>query len=238
MYERLPKVLDDRGFLTGFDTGEQAHTTHIYTHIRPPQMPAAAARGCAQHHRPLSLFLLLLAACAAAFPQQPTNRLLSSSRRPVTMSSSTKGVLFICLGNICRYVVDAGACLPDRSIRFPRPSHKRVYMLVSRSPSAEAVFKAVVDKNGQCKSEGSSIAVRDQVGVTPRSKPTHILAASAFKIDSCGTGGGNPNWYQKGGWSYHEGYEDAHAGRRVTVLEERQTDPFRMDDVLDVRHRP
>lgn len=24
-------------------------------------------------------------------------------------------------------------------------------------------------------------------------------------MDSCGTGGGNPNWYFDGGWSYHEG---------------------------------
>ena len=26
-----------------------------------------------------------------------------------------------------------------------------------------------------------------------------------FDIDSCGTGGGNENWYKPGGWSYHEG---------------------------------
>ena len=26
-----------------------------------------------------------------------------------------------------------------------------------------------------------------------------------FEIDSCGTGGGNPDWYLEGGWSYHEG---------------------------------
>lgn len=29
--------------------------------------------------------------------------------------------------------------------------------------------------------------------------------ASHIHVDSCGTGGGNPGWYQKGGWSYHEG---------------------------------
>lgn len=34
---------------------------------------------------------------------------------------------------------------------------------------------------------------------------TLTSAASAFKIDSCGTGGGNPSWYKEGGWSYHEG---------------------------------
>jgi len=29
--------------------------------------------------------------------------------------------------------------------------------------------------------------------------------AERFLVESCGTGGGNPNWYQEGGWSYHEG---------------------------------
>jgi len=63
-------------------------------------------------------------------------------------SGSKTGVLFVCLGNICR------------------------------SPTAEAVFNDVVQKAG----------VADQ-----------------FHIDSCGTGGGNPEWYRDGGWSYHEG---------------------------------
>ncbi|KAG2431203.1 hypothetical protein HXX76_009731 [Chlamydomonas incerta] len=67
------------------------------------------------------------------------------------------GVLFVCLGNICR------------------------------SPTAEAVFKAVVQRAG---------------------------LAEAFDIDSCGTGGGNPDWFTEGGWSYHEG--DA-ADSRMTL---------------------
>mmetsp|Transcript_51513 Transcript_51513/g.122497 ORF Transcript_51513/g.122497 Transcript_51513/m.122497 type:complete len:275 (-) Transcript_51513:55-879(-) len=58
------------------------------------------------------------------------------------------GVLFVCLGNICR------------------------------SPTSEAVFRAVVERRG---------------------------LAEYFDIDSCGTGGGNANWYQAGGFSYHEG---------------------------------
>ena len=33
--------------------------------------------------------------------------------------------------------------------------------------------------------------------------------ADRFEIDSCGTGGGNPDWYftedPRRGWSYHEG---------------------------------
>jgi hypothetical protein len=37
--------------------------------------------------------------------------------------------------------------------------------------------------------------------------------ADQFEIDSCGTGGGAPDWYLPGGYSYHEG--DA-ADRRMT----------------------
>eukprot|EP00200_Dunaliella_tertiolecta_P002975 CAMPEP_0202352388 /NCGR_PEP_ID=MMETSP1126-20121109/8605_1 /ASSEMBLY_ACC=CAM_ASM_000457 /TAXON_ID=3047 /ORGANISM="Dunaliella tertiolecta, Strain CCMP1320" /LENGTH=196 /DNA_ID=CAMNT_0048944599 /DNA_START=200 /DNA_END=790 /DNA_ORIENTATION=+ len=68
------------------------------------------------------------------------------------------GVLFVCLGNICR------------------------------SPTAEAMFKAVVKTAG---------------------------LEDAFDIDSCGTGGGNEDWFLKGGWSYHEG-EDA--DRRMAAI--------------------
>lgn len=117
-------------------------------------MPAAPSR------RPTPLLLLpllallllsaLLEPAAAWTLPLPTARTTAAAhhrKQQLTMSGS-KGVLFICLGNICR------------------------------SPSAEAVFKAVVEREGK---------------------------AGAFTIDSCGTGGGNPNWYQKGGWSYHEG---------------------------------
>eukprot|EP00188_Purpureofilum_apyrenoidigerum_P004410 Plantae.Rhodophyta-Purpureofilum_apyrenoidigerum.ctg4980.p1 GENE.Plantae.Rhodophyta-Purpureofilum_apyrenoidigerum.ctg4980~~Plantae.Rhodophyta-Purpureofilum_apyrenoidigerum.ctg4980.p1 ORF type:complete len:205 (-),score=42.60 Plantae.Rhodophyta-Purpureofilum_apyrenoidigerum.ctg4980:478-1092(-) len=59
-----------------------------------------------------------------------------------------KKVLFVCLGNICR------------------------------SPTAEAMFKNVVEREGR---------------------------TSQFEVDSCGTGGGNPDWFMEEGWSYHEG---------------------------------
>lgn len=122
-------------------------------------MPAARPR---RPTTPLLLALLLLS-CAALLLETASAWTLPSLRpktthrkqQQLTMSAGNRGVLFICLGNICR------------------------------SPSAEAVFKAVVEREGK---------------------------AGAFKIDSCGTGGGNPNWYQKGGWSYHEGWVGGRAG--------------------------
>jgi len=50
---------------------------------------------------------------------------------------------------------------------------------ICRSPTAEAVMKDVIQKAGK--------------------------KAAEFDIDSCGTGGGNPDWYKEGQWSYHEG---------------------------------
>ena len=75
----------------------------------------------------------------------------TSTRRATQATCSATpqtSVLFVCLGNICR------------------------------SPSAEGVFRAVVDKSG---------------------------LASSILVDSCGTGGGSPDWYLPGGFSYHEG---------------------------------
>jgi len=65
-----------------------------------------------------------------------------------TSSSPKTSVLFVCLGNICR------------------------------SPTAEAVFQSVIDKQG---------------------------ISSNFIVDSCGTGGGSNNWYKSGGFSFHQG---------------------------------
>jgi protein-tyrosine phosphatase len=51
---------------------------------------------------------------------------------------------------------------------------------ICRSPTAEAMFRAVVERNG----------MKDK-----------------FDIDSCGTGGGSPDWFLEGGFSFHEGDE-------------------------------
>ena len=75
-------------------------------------------------------------------------------------------MLFVCLGNICR------------------------------SPTAEAVFSSVVEREG---------------------------LAGGLLVDSCGTGGGSSDWYRPGGSSYHEGDEAdgrmaaAAAGRGVRL---------------------
>ena len=49
---------------------------------------------------------------------------------------------------------------------------------ICRSPAAEAVFQHTVDSAG---------------------------LSDSYVIDSCGTGGGSPNWYREGGFSYHSG---------------------------------
>lgn len=65
-----------------------------------------------------------------------------------------------------------------------RPSSNRIGVLavclgnICRSPTAEAVLKMVLKRHG--------------------------LAERVF-VDSCGTGGGSPDWYKRGGWSFHEG---------------------------------
>lgn len=64
------------------------------------------------------------------------------------VSGGKTGVLMLCLGNICR------------------------------SPAAEAVMRAAVEKRG--------------------------LGDTVF-VDSCGTGGGSPDWYKEDGWSFHKG---------------------------------
>ena len=73
----------------------------------------------------------------------------SSSTHPNMNTAGKLSVMFICLGNICR------------------------------SPTAEAVFKGIVENES--------------------------LQEKFDKIESCGTGGGNPSWYQEGGWGYHDG---------------------------------
>lgn len=105
---------------------------------------------------------------------------MSPRPMPLSMasSSSQSSVLFLCLGNICR------------------------------SPTAEAVFKATVEKKG---------------------------AVSRYKIDSCGTGGGANGWYKPGGFSYHEG--EAADSRMTTTAAKRgvkltsRSRPLRPDDL-------
>jgi protein-tyrosine phosphatase len=90
---------------------------------------------------------------STTMPRRPASRAQASSSSfdpgPVPPAGDPRvSVLMVCLGNICR------------------------------SPSAEAVFRAAVQKRG---------------------------LSEAFWIDSCGTGGGSGGWYRDGGFSCHEG---------------------------------
>lgn len=89
-------------------------------------------------------------------------------------------VLMVCLGNICR------------------------------SPTAEAVFRANVEKSG---------------------------LSHRYIVDSCGTGGGSSNWYLPGGFSYHEG--DPADPRMTSIASKRgvkltsRSRPLRPSDLLE-----
>uniref|UniRef100_M4BMI6 Phosphotyrosine protein phosphatase I domain-containing protein n=1 Tax=Hyaloperonospora arabidopsidis (strain Emoy2) TaxID=559515 RepID=M4BMI6_HYAAE len=86
---------------------------------------------------------------------------------------------------------------------------------ICRSPAAEAVFKSVVARN-------KSVDV------------------PSFHIDSCGTGGGDPDWYQEGGTSYHDG--DMADSRMIKEAQKRgysmtsRSRPLVKEDIDEVDH--
>ncbi|KAK9851691.1 hypothetical protein WJX84_003831 [Apatococcus fuscideae] len=101
----------------------------------------------------------------------------------------------------------------DKAAEQHVPEHKVLFVClgnICRSPSAEAVFKDVVKRAG---------------------------LLSSFHIDSCGTGGGNENWFTKDGWSYHMGYpaDDrmiSHAAKRNIELTSKSR-PLVAQDMID-----
>lgn len=77
---------------------------------------------------------------------------------------------------------------------------------ICRSPAAEGVFKHLVQRsNVSC------------------------------EVDSCGTGGGSPNWFKPFGFSFHEGdladHRMSEAAARRGILLESRARPLRRDDV-------
>ena len=107
----------------------------------------------------------------------------SSSSPPSSSQEKEKviGVIFVCLGNICMLRTPRPLAIPPSVIPAPSLTRSNIplqHPAPGRSPAAEAVFKARVKDAG---------------------------LESSFDVDSCGTGGGNPSWYEPGGWSYHEG---------------------------------
>lgn len=99
-------------------------------------------------------------------------------------ATSKTGVLFVCLGNICR------------------------------SPTAEAMFRAVVERAGvvgsSCGARCITRQSRHSACCPPPNSHLHgathnspqrcsCWQADEFVIDSCGTGGGAGDWYKPGG---------------------------------------
>lgn len=88
-----------------------------------------------------------------------------------------KGILMLCLGNICR------------------------------SPAAEAVMKAVLSSRN---------------------------LTDAFFVDSCGTGGGSPDWYLEDGFSHHIGSPPdirmQYAAQQRGLVLESESRPLNKDD--------
>lgn len=138
---------------------------------------------------------------SAAAARQQQQRHQQRRRVPIAMAGGgadqggkTK-VLFVCLGKRrrrCRRADGAGAsCRRTNSPHRRSPmhlfaAHRRRHCItrpplpgnICRSPSAEAVFKSVVERAG---------------------------VADRFEIDSCGTGGGSRDWYLPGGYRWAQG---------------------------------
>ena len=49
------------------------------------------------------------------------------------------------------------------------------------------------------------MGVKNRTAALPAPPRPPARPPAQFEIDSCGTGGGSPDWYMEGGFSYHEG---------------------------------
>lgn len=129
------------------------------------------------------------------------------------------------------------------------PSGSDASVAPPRSPGARDVFRAAASK-GSALALASTPAERKKIGVIfvclgniCRSPTAEAVFSECvrnanlddrFDIDSCGTGGGNPNWYKPGGWSYHEGessdprMKEAASERGITITSTSR--PLRADD--------
>jgi hypothetical protein len=107
---------------------------------------------------------------------------MDAAKEPQSGSNAKVSVLFVCLGALLLALQSMSAQTLTRSADAYSNSRDMLGVFctgnICRSPSAEAVFKAIVEREG---------------------------VADRFCIDSCGTGGGSGNWYKDNGRSYHEG---------------------------------
>lgn len=82
--------------------------------------------------------------------------------------------------NVCRSVITMNVPKPNLNTSNQKPIGILTVCLgnICRSPTAEAIIQKIINSKG----------LHDRCWV-----------------DSCGTGGGNPDWYVDNGWSYHQG---------------------------------
>ncbi|CAK0782790.1 hypothetical protein CVIRNUC_005985 [Coccomyxa viridis] len=165
------------------ELGRGLPLTRLY---RPARLSGGLTSITKQHLTSLCSSCILRTLVKPPLPSRRLSGGRKARRSPIAMASTPKAagsktkvhVLFVCLGNICR------------------------------SPTAEAVFRSVVERAG----------LQDQI-----------------VIDSCGTGGGNPDWYKEKGWAYHEGDPSdqrmlAAAAKRSVCLTSRSR-PLRPEDM-------
>ena len=130
------------------------------------------------------------------------------------------------------------------------PSARDARVAHPRSPGARDVLRAAASRGSSALALASTPAERKKIGVNfvclgniCRSPTAEAVFTECvrkanlddrFDIDSCGTGGGNPNWYKPGGWSYHEGessdprMKEAASARGIAITSTSR--PLRVDD--------
>ncbi len=128
-------------------------------------------------------------------------------------------MLFVCLGecNGTRLTLPHPAPVKQQRTLFdPRCTHSAPGN-ICRSPTAEAMFRAVVEREGVADKfdidSCGTVRTADRQHESTRKLPSTPIKQHTNRPPTHPTpippiikkGGGNPSWYKPGGWSYHEG---------------------------------